>query len=64
MWFGLLLGVVNMLTFPSSGVFAFRLPLSQELAGLGIAIDSTGVVLFGFRHVGFSRFCGLVAHVA
>ncbi len=44
----LLLGmfwVVNVFPFPSCRVFALRLPLSDKLTGLGIAINSLSVFL-------------------
>jgi len=47
---GLLLGVMDAFTFPSSRVFAFRLPLSQKLAGLGIAINGLCVFAIILSH--------------
>lgn len=45
---------MDVLTFPSSRVFAFRLPLSQKLAGLGIAINDLSVFLVLVCHMAFS----------
>jgi len=48
----LLLGVMDVLTFPSSRVFAFRLPLSQKLSGFGIAINYARVFIVILPHWG------------
>jgi hypothetical protein len=57
----LLLGMVDMLTFPSGGVFPLRLPLSQKLSGFGVAIDDLRVFLgvTAFTHVALSFHCGI-----
>jgi hypothetical protein len=59
---GLLFWIVDVLSFPCSGVFTFDLPLSAKLAGLGIAINYTGVFLIVCQF-GFSLFRGPLAHM-
>jgi hypothetical protein len=62
-WTGLLLGMVNVLTFPSRRVFAFRLPFGDNSTGLGVAIHYLRVFLITFCHLVIYLSCGPRAHV-